>query len=396
MEGLEAQLAEDLDPLAKRFAARHKPSSSSKELESVLEKERDKLAEVRESRRALEEDASRTRDLLARGVCPTCGQRISGDLSARVEHSEQESKRLEAQFTESSATVSAITAQLADARDYEEEEKEHARALKEKQRVDGEIDLLRKKLKQSNSRLGLKTSELAEANSRAQAMRALSEKIGDLERRLNQARDEDRRASIDLNTARTELEAAKGESDLLTAEVRKKEATREEARRLAGYQGWLSDYFRPTVEMIEEQTLSQAAARFNEHFQRFFTSLVDDPDMVVRVKEDFSPTFEREGFEQDFQALSGGERTSMALAYRFALNTVVKESVSSQPELIILDEPTDGFSKDQVYKMRGLLDALGSRQVILVSHERELESMADHVFRVEKRNGTSVVTGVPS
>jgi len=44
--------------------------------------------------------------------------------------------------------------------------------------------------------------------------------------------------------------------------------------------------------------------------------------------------------------------------------------------------------------MRDLLETLGSRQVILVSHERELESMADHVFRVEKKNGTSAVTPV--
>ena len=44
--------------------------------------------------------------------------------------------------------------------------------------------------------------------------------------------------------------------------------------------------------------------------------------------------------------------------------------------------------------MRGLLEALGSKQVILVSHERELESMADHIFRVEKRSGTSVIFSV--
>jgi len=84
----------------------------------------------------------------------------------------------------------------------------------------------------------------------------------------------------------------------------------------------------------------------------------------------------------------------MALAYRFALNSVVRESILAQPELVILDEPTDGFSKEQVYKMRGLLEELGARQVILVSHERELESMADHVFRVEKRNGSSSVSPV--
>ena len=171
-------------------------------------------------------------------------------------------------------------------------------------------------------------------------------------------------------------------------------AARARSIHLGKYQSWLSLFFRPTVKLIESQTLIQAAARFNEHFQRFFASLVEDPDMVVRVKEDFTPVFERQGFEQAYEALSGGERTSMALAYRFALNSVVRESIMAQPELVILDEPTDGFSKEQVYKMRGLLEALGSKQVILVSHERELESMADHIFRVEKRSGTSVISSV--
>ena len=396
LKRLEAQLTEDLDPLIKGFAARAKPPSAARNLEAALDQERGKLVRLRESKRSLEEEIARTKDLVSKGVCPVCGQKITGDISARAEHSELESGRVEAQEAEASAAVASLTEELAEAREYEQDEKDCARALKEKERVDGEIESFRRRVKQSNGRLALKASELAEATAQVKTLRGLSDSIADIERRLKRARDEDKRAGLELNQSLTELEGARGELGRLEAEVEKKEAAQNEARRLTGYQGWLSSFFRPTVEQIERQTLALAAARFNEHFQRYFTSLVDDPDMVVRVKEDFSPLFEREGFEQDFEALSGGERTSMALAYRFALNTVVRESVESRPELIILDEPTDGFSKDQVYKMRGLLDALGSRQVILVSHERELESMADHVFRVEKRNGASVVTAVPS
>lgn len=178
----------------------------------------------------------------------------------------------------------------------------------------------------------------------------------------------------------------------LTREINDKKRMRADAKRLADYHAWLSDFFRPTVEVIEKQTLIQANARFNYHFQRFFSVLVEDPDLNVRVKEDFSPVFEREGFEQDFETLSGGERTSIALAFRFALSVLAAEDTSGQGELVILDEPTDGFSKEQIYKMRDLLEELHSKQVLLVSHERELESMADVVFRVDKTNATSKVT----
>jgi len=394
LEGLEAQLADDLGPMIRSFATKAKPSSPARGLETALDQKREELSRLREAKRSLEDEASRSRDLVSKGVCPVCGQKISGDFSSRAQHSELEAARLESQVTEASKSVAVLAEQLAEARGYEEAERDYLRAMKDKGRVDGEIEALRVRVKQLNGRMALKASELAEAMARLRELRELSDRIGDLERRLKQAREDDKRASLELNQARTELEDARGELGRLEAELRKKEAAQQEATRLTRYQGWLSSFFRPTVELIEKQTLALAAARFNEHFQRYFTSLVDDPDMVVRVKEDFSPVFEREGFEQDFEALSGGERTSMALAYRFALNTVVKESVVTRPELIILDEPTDGFSKDQVYKMRDLLEALGSRQVILVSHERELESMADHVYRVEKKNGTSAVKAV--
>jgi exonuclease SbcC len=181
----------------------------------------------------------------------------------------------------------------------------------------------------------------------------------------------------------------------LTSQVEDKKLKRARAQRLRSYASWLGEFFKPTVELIERQVMVQTNARFSEHFQRFFSSLVDDPDLRVRVMEDFSPVFERQGYSQEFDSLSGGERTSIALAYRFALNVIVQEDIGSgNGDLVILDEPTDGFSKEQIQKMRDVIEALHSRQVILVSHEKELESMADRVVLVEKVNGTSRVSSV--
>ncbi len=59
--------------------------------------------------------------------------------------------------------------------------------------------------------------------------------------------------------------------------------------------------------------------------------------------------------------------------------------------LLILDEPTDGFSKEQLFKVREILNELKCPQVIMVSHENELESFADHTFKVEKMQGTSEI-----
>jgi exonuclease SbcC len=60
--------------------------------------------------------------------------------------------------------------------------------------------------------------------------------------------------------------------------------------------------------------------------------------------------------------------------------------------LLILDEPTDGFSREQLSKIQDILRDLQYQQIIIVSHEKELESFADQVFRVNKSNGESNIS----
>lgn len=60
--------------------------------------------------------------------------------------------------------------------------------------------------------------------------------------------------------------------------------------------------------------------------------------------------------------------------------------------LLILDEPTDAFSREQLHKMRDILNDVNYEQVIIVSHEAELENVADHIYRVQKDVNTSTVT----
>jgi exonuclease SbcC len=58
---------------------------------------------------------------------------------------------------------------------------------------------------------------------------------------------------------------------------------------------------------------------------------------------------------------------------------------------LILDEPTDGFSKEQLGMVREVLDDVGCPQTIIVSHDKELESLADQIFVVEKAGSESAV-----
>ena len=113
------------------------------------------------------------------------------------------------------------------------------------------------------------------------------------------------------------------------------------------------------------------------------------------MDETFSPML-RSGeydLDLDLDSLSGGERTSLALAYRLALNTMVREEAGMGREsLLVLDEPTDGFSSGQLNRLRDILGETGCDQTIIVSHEQELEGVADRVYGVSKERGVSTVT----
>lgn len=165
---------------------------------------------------------------------------------------------------------------------------------------------------------------------------------------------------------------------------------KEQQRFMEEYKIWLKDYFIDAVKLIEKNILSEIYFEFNNTFREWFNVLVGDETKTAHLDIEFSPIVEQGGIEQDISYLSGGEKTSIALAYRLALNKIVKRvSVGMETNLLILDEPTDGLSKEQLMKLREILDNMDCSQIIMVSHERELEGFADNIIRVKKENGVS-------
>jgi len=102
------------------------------------------------------------------------------------------------------------------------------------------------------------------------------------------------------------------------------------------------------------------------------------------------------GIEMDYSFLSGGERTAVALAYRLALNQTISTVMTSikTKNIIILDEPTEGFSEIQIDKMREILIELKAKQLILVSHEQKMDSFVDSIIKVRKEAGISKVESI--
>jgi exonuclease SbcC len=214
---------------------------------------------------------------------------------------------------------------------------------------------------------------------------------------LDQAKEEYEAALEKVSGAQAEEEKRKAlmeriddEISHVKKEIDKKREAVDQADANKRAEDFLSDCFHEALDVIEKHVMASINEEFEVLFQKWFNMLIESPEINVRVDDNFTPIIEQEGYELDHGALSGGERTSVALAFRLALNAMVKKTSTVMKEnLLILDEPTDGFSMEQLSKVRDVLEELRSDQCIIVTHERELESFADKVFRVDKVGGES-------
>lgn len=156
---------------------------------------------------------------------------------------------------------------------------------------------------------------------------------------------------------------------------------------------WLNKHLLNLTSSIEKTIFLSIYNVFNDYFKTWFNTLMEDESISARLDSEFTPLLTQNGYETYIDNLSGGEKTSLALAYRLALNKVINEFMQdiNTKDLLILDEPTDGFSSEQLDRVREVLEQLRLKQIIIVSHEKQVESFADNIVRVIKENHESHV-----
>ena len=205
---------------------------------------------------------------------------------------------------------------------------------------------------------------------------------------LKEAKDRENKASIRKAEISKEIEFLEEQIKELKERIEKKENMKNDTDKLKGLENWISGRFLEIVLFTEKQVMSTLKHEFSNLFSRWFSNLVSE-NLTARLEDDFSPIIEQNGFELDYQFLSGGERTAIALAYRLSLNQVINSILSNikTNNLVILDEPTDGFSTQQLEKMREVLEQLDTEQLTLVSHEQKMEDFVDNIIRIEKEAG---------
>ena len=93
--------------------------------------------------------------------------------------------------------------------------------------------------------------------------------------------------------------------------------------------------------------------------------------------------------ESSMSMVSGGEKIAIALALRLG---ITKSLAKGDLETILLDEPTIHLDSARRQELINLLKEMSLLpQMIIVTHENQLETAADNLIKVEKENGISKI-----
>ncbi|MDP4039593.1 MAG: AAA family ATPase [Candidatus Pacearchaeota archaeon] len=207
---------------------------------------------------------------------------------------------------------------------------------------------------------------------------------------LKNAFNIEKNAEIESAELRKELQITKKEIDEINVKITHGEKKRTKLIYIQEIEDWLSNNFSNLISFTEKNIMITLRKEFSIIFNKWFSMLTTDSFQVF-LDESFSPVITQGDFELDYSFLSGGERTAVALAYRLALNQIINSILSKikTRDLVILDEPTDGFSESQLDKVRDIFQELNAGQLIIVSHEQKIENFVDNIIRLKKENGIS-------
>ncbi|MCE2508633.1 MAG: hypothetical protein J4G04_04960, partial [Nitrosopumilaceae archaeon] len=277
-------------------------------------------------------------------------------------------------------------------REYESATDKIATLTQQRMRLESRMAESEREYRQDETYLQQREVSLDGARARLKGYGTLEQAIGAAEAERVRIRSDLEQTNSGASVIGERIRNKKERADQLDADITEAEEHLSRYNMYRDHEEWLKGYFVPSVSRMERYVMESLRYDFNESYGEWYSMLVDDPTKTSRIDEKFAPVMEQDSYEQNVESLSGGEKTSVALAYRLAINSTMRRQADILgSNLLILDEPTDGFSREQMEKVREILDSLMSEQIIMVSHERELEGFVEHVFRVTKSEGSSSV-----
>ncbi|MBI2124541.1 AAA family ATPase [Candidatus Pacearchaeota archaeon] len=333
-------------------------------------------------------------------VCPTCLQDVSErhktNIRLKIEHEITEIEKALAELLPKKKSNEKNAQAAKDDASRAERKKSELEMLKTRIESLGydKVGEMKKELEMLKADIVLLESQILTLKNSAFELSRFERVYEQKKNELESTKGREKAAEISRAELKKESEMLLREISELEKEISRKEQVKKELAYMNELVGWLSGNFTSMIQFTERNIMIRLREEFSEIFNKWFSVLVSET-LRARLDEDFTPVIEQQGFEIDYAYLSGGERTAVALAYRLALNQVINSLLSriKTKDIVILDEPTDGFSEQQLDKMRDVLQQLKVGQLILVSHEAKIESFVDKIIKFRKEDGVTRVEG---
>tara|TARA_Y100000310_G_scaffold344420_2_gene457088 strand:- start:1025 stop:3076 length:2052 start_codon:yes stop_codon:yes gene_type:complete len=255
------------------------------------------------------------------------------------------------------------------------------------------LDVMKKEQEEIKGFIGSINTKKAELFQKIESQKEFEQKYQSVQENLKIATSKKQEVMLKINGLEKEKQGIERILEEVNAVIKEKLMIQEKIVGLKKYEEWITKMFVNLMITMEKHVMAKLYHEFNELFKRWFTLLLEDENIIVELDDEFAPIITQNGYQIGIDHLSGGEKTSCALSYRLSLNQVINDLIGTikTKDLIILDEPTDGFSTEQLDKIRDLLDQINIKQIIVVSHEKKIESFVDHVIQVKKEEHISSV-----
>jgi len=380
------QSMEHLKLLDKRIKELNQKSSDLLAKEKSLEELRKDLAERRD----------RFFDI---SICPTCLQNVPNSHKHNIlNETEGKISDIRKQLIEISAELSNIQNNLElgnNEREKLEKEKTRLEILRSKKedtvQAQKRLDDYKKQSSSLDKDILLLEKHLESLRTDISSFSKFAQTAKQKQDELKKAFLEEKNSEILFAEKRKELELTTNEEKNLNIIITNKELIKSKLFNSLELNDWLSSQFSTFIDNIERSVLLKLRKEFSNIFNKWFHMLAGQ-SFEVQLDENFTPLIMSQDTEMDYQFLSGGERTAVALAYRLALNQTINSLMSQirTKDIVILDEPTEGFSEAQIIKIREVLEELNAAQLIIVSHEQKIEGFVDNVIRLEKQDSSSI------
>ncbi|MCG2717554.1 MAG: hypothetical protein L6408_01810, partial [Nanoarchaeota archaeon] len=331
--------------------------------------------------------------------CPTCKQEVGKEHKQMIAITENE--RIEA----IDKKLNIIQQNLTEKQEQLDKHKHELEQLREKQ---NKIEV--NKIKQQNfeennkryeerkTRQQILTKELETLEKTVANIQEQIQKYKDIDeiytgkrQELEKIQESKNKVDREVLILQTEIKKIKETVKDLKEDIDRKEKLKKDLLHFTQLQEWLEKHFLTLMDIIEKNIMLKVHKDFDSLFQRWFNMIIDSDVLNSKLDPTFTPSIDQNGHDIDYGYLSGGEKTAIALSYRLALNQVINKLMRNikTNDLLILDEPTDGFSNEQLDKVKDVIEDLDLKQIIIVSHEPKVESFVNHTIKFQKDNHIS-------